>query len=237
MFFWKKRKTVTVRCYPQFTHIQNLFPIVHTRKMIPDWWKNLPSVIRDNSGKDITTIKSCPGFSELYKRGISLPMWRDTVIKYDKNRILDIELTTFEDISQWFVLHPPEQMGSVFNPWLHLKIISPWFLETDEPVPFLMIDMAWNRKTLGDYSIPPGMLEFKYQHATHINMFLEPTEEYKEIKFQAGTPLIQLIPLTDVDLELEICDPDDNKIRSMRPYSWTAHNVYAKTRNILEKNT
>jgi len=236
MFFWKKRKSVQVRCYPTFSQIRDLFPITHTKKFIPDWWKTLPSTIADTSGKETTTLKSCPGFIELYKRGISLPMWRDTVVKYDQNRILDVEVSTGEDINQWFVLHPPEQMGNAFSPCLHLKVISPWFLETAEPVPFLMIDMMWNRKTLQDYSIPPGVLEFKYQHGTHVNMFFEPTTEYKEVKFQAGTPLIQLIPLTDIDIELVICEYDEAKLRSMKPYSWTANNVYAKTRNILEKN-
>ncbi len=234
MIFFKKKK-VKVKCYPQFDQVGEIFPVELARKYIPDWWKNLPSQVNIGLAKEITTIKSCPGFTELYKTGITFPLWRDCVIKYDRHSIVEIEIPTNENPNNYFVSHNVDQMGKVFDPWIHLKILSPWYLETEEPIPFLMTDMTYNRKTLSGYQIPPGVLEFKYQHATHINMFLEPTDTFRELSLNAGTPLIHLIPLADVEIELEICKYNADKLKSMQPWHWTFNNLYTKTRNIIEK--
>lgn len=234
--FFKRRKKLKIRCYPQFDHAAKIFPIEKTRSFIPDWWKNLSATFYDpKSSLNISTIKACPGFVDLYKKGITIPLWRDSVIKYDSERIVDVVIPTDEPVENLFVLHSVEQWQGLLPGHLHFKIVSPWMLETDEPVQFLMMDMTWNRKDSQEYLIPPGIVEFKYQHATHINVFLPPTKGFRELKLEAGTPMVQLIPLTDREIELEIMPADSNKFKNLLPYAWTFNNVYAKTKNILEK--
>lgn len=230
-----KNKKITLKCYPQFPQISNLFPIDHARKFIPKWWKNLDVEANDSCLGKIPTIKSCYGFTDLYSRGFIIPLWRDCVVFYDKNGIENIQIPTEENINQYFTYHANSQFNGYLPQWHHLKFITPWLLETKDLIPFLMTEVGWSRENPLEYFIPQGTLEFKYQHAAHLNVFFPPTNSKKKVEFFAETPLIHLIPLTEHEVEIEICDYNPKKFQELLPHAWTFKNLYKKTRNLLEK--
>ncbi len=234
MFFWKKSPKLKVRCYSASKQLMDLFPVEESRKFYPEWWENLPTYVEVGMGRKIPTSKVCPGINDLFKRGFVIPMWRDHIITWSHQNLISVDApgSQSDELNR---SHPPEQIGEAFTGWTHAKLLNPWFFETDRVVPFLMQDCTWNRDTHQDYVIPPGVLEFKYQGAAHINTFLSPVAQgHKEIFIPAGQPMAQLIPLEPVQLELELIEMDQKKFNSFYHYPWTFQNVYLKTRKVLE---
>jgi len=48
-----------------------------------------------------------------------------------------------------------------------------------------------------------GAMEFKYQHASHINIMLPKSVREKTVELKAGTIIAHLTPLTDTKLSME----------------------------------
>jgi hypothetical protein len=94
-------------------------------------------------------------------------------------------------------------------------------------------------QTLTSWHVLPGVIDFKYQHATNVN-FVAPRG--KRFQMTAGMPLAQLIPLTDkeVDLRLHMIDPtkiDDLRIKnSFYPFFTGSYKKMKKLINEKEKN-
>jgi hypothetical protein len=66
-----------------------------------------------------------------------------------------------------------------------------------------MSDPIWNRTGITDYSILPGIMDFKYQSTTNILGVLESKEKEREVNFSPGDPLAFLTPMTEEDIVLE----------------------------------
>jgi hypothetical protein len=236
MLFWKKSPKVKVRCYSPWPQLIDLFPVEETKKFTPQWFKNVDPYVNYNrvSGP---TIKVCPGFNDLYKRGFVVPLWEDYKIKWSNSGLMDVVTPNNRKIELQDT-HPVEARGGAFKGWTHVKLHNVWMFETDRVVPFMLIDTTWNREDHQNFIVPPGVVEFKYQHALNINMFLPPLpfNQTKEIEIAAGTPMIQLVPLEPVDLEIECIPADDKKLDQLRLYRWTFNGVYLKTKKYLQRD-
>ena len=82
-FFFRKKKVVI----DAFTHMRTAyeyFPIDYAIKFVPEWWKSLPKEYTKTTNLglnlNISTLKRCNGFLDLYARGFVLPMWSDLVM-------------------------------------------------------------------------------------------------------------------------------------------------------------
>ena len=228
MMFWKKRKKVKLTFYNRKQQLIDLLPPTQGLKNnVPSWWKRKTQEIN---------ITSCPGVTELYKRSISVPLWIDYEIEYDSNNIYNISVpgVPSDQVYHYITAHHPDQYNNAFDNCYHIKLMNPWLIETDKMVPFLMIDASWNRESLHDYTIPSGILEFKYQHSCHINIFLHKPTSTKKLKFNVGTRMIHLIPLEDVDLDIEYKKIDNEKFIDLMPLVVTEKHNYQKLRNLAE---
>ena len=57
------------------------------------------------------------------------------------------------------------------------------------------------------YRVLPGVTEFKYQHATHINMmFPRKPQEVTTVLIPFGTPLVQMVPVTEREIDIRIIE-------------------------------
>jgi len=209
MNFFIKRSKVVIDCFTDNLNAAEYFPIKESNNFYPEWWKNLDKthIVAESSGIEIpkSTMKSCDGLIALYQQGFMLPLWSDLIVETQGNGFR----YTFADELGHIGSHDYEQMSTEFISYIHFKIHSPWFIKENKGVQFLFTQPSYNQvKTLCDWHILPGVIDFKYQHATNIN-FIAPRG--KRIQLTAGHPLAQLIPLTDKEIELRnhLIDPSN----------------------------
>lgn len=243
MFFFFKNKTIVVDCFIKDPIVHELFPIKPIRDDIPDWFKKLPKSYEIHVNKkvlgevytDSPTIRSCNGINNYYSKGIAIPLWSDLTMLVHKEGFSYY----FTDGISIVTSHPPFQHGNNFQNLGHIKIESPWRFKEKTGVHFIMTEPFYNNnKILGKYFTAPGILEFKYQHATNINTFFPIKENKKEdqVKFQAGDTLAHLIPLSDKNIKIKnhlVTDVEYEKLNVGFNYS---SNTYYKNKNIRIQN-
>lgn len=229
---FKRKKTITLNCYCIEPQTNKLFPIQKAKDFIPDWYKGLPPYTMPER---MPTTRVCPGIRDAHSKGIIIPLWSDLKVFYDSQGNVEVTapLNTHNKQAE---VHNPGQWGNQYKGWTHVKILSPWFIECNEPVPFMMVEPFWFRDDVPEYRISPGVVEFKYQHASHAQVFLPPTEESKIIGMEGSMPFIHLVPLEDVNIELNICHLDNESYeRVVHKSHWTWGNIYYKTKKVMER--
>lgn len=228
--FWKNKNKSTVVFNNRRQKLIDLLPPTMGMKHVPSWWKN-----KSNYKPHIT---SCSGIIELYKNAITVPLWIDYEIEFDQNNILNINVPNAgpENIYEYIVGHHPEQFNNAYPDYHHVKLINPWLIESDKVIPFLLIDTTWNRDSFDDYTIPPGIIEFKYQHSCHVNMFLRKENRVKKINLTAGSKLVHLIPLEKHDFDIQYRKIDHEKFLDLMPLVLTENHNYQKIRKLAEDN-
>ena len=198
MFFFKK-KSLTIDC---FTAVEGAFKFAkpkHSAEFVPEWWKELPtSYTAKNGFWPIPTIRRCSGIIDLYQKGIMPSAWCDAVFNIGAKGTEEYQWQ-FSDPTHNASTHENEQIGTHFNSkeFAHLRLSSPWAFKCNESVDWLWQDPTWNTLPNYNYKILPGILEFKWQHATNVNMIFRRKEEKYTHTIRYKTPLSQLIPLAD----------------------------------------
>jgi hypothetical protein len=210
---FNKPKTITIDCFTNHAYSYELFPIEKATKFFPDWWKKLPGHFDTETEAGIVipqrTMKGCAGLTNLYANGIVMPLWSDLLIE---TRGTNFAYQFADNVSQ-VGLHALDQLGEEFSQYTHTKIISPWRIREKSGVNFMYMDLPWNHpKDLMNQCTPPGLVEYKYQHTTNVNMFLRKGAKYM---FKAGRPMAHIIPMTDAKVELKCHLVGDNEIEKI----------------------
>lgn len=209
MNFLKKIKPVILKCYTSQQSLNLTFPINTAINFIPEWCKNLPSTINytDTTANIVYpcgTLKRCYGFNELFKQGFMIPMWSDCILKIDAINNQNFAYK-FSDGASKISYHPKELFLNVFdqNKYQHLKFVSPWLFVCDEEINFMYTQPTWNQATEEQITVLPGVVEYKYQHCTDINVMIERTQEERQVLINAGTPMVHIVPITERKVILE----------------------------------
>lgn len=220
----------------------NHTPITKAVDYLPEFWKKINPYV---SNKDETgpSIKYCRAFNSLYKESIMIPSWGCVTFQ-----LQDIETQTFHwDTSfiastspQEVMIHSRKQFEGFADNYQHAKIMSPWSLKTNRFVNFLMSDPVWNRNSLSDYHVLPGVLDFKFQHGAHVNIMMEYRKEPRAFEIPANSPLALITPLTDESIEVKCHLVDYNDFIKNIPEQFISskldpHKKYVKNKAILEK--
>jgi hypothetical protein len=211
MLFIFKKKTIVLDCITSNLGIFNYYPIVKSSSILPNWWKNLPDnfVCNKTPGFDkldrySSTMKKCPGFIDLHKNSITIPLGCDVKIQTKENGVFAYEFadTTGMEKNLSIDTHQRQEFGKEFDHLIHLKMISQWMLFEKKGINFYAGMPFWHYiKKLNKVFIPPGIVNYKYQHAAHVNMFMPKANDL--IELTAGTPLFNLIPLTEHTVEIK----------------------------------
>lgn len=204
--FFVKPSTVVVDCFTKRSGIYNLFKIDIAAKFVPEWFKNMPSTFNKPDSfvgeLKVSTIKRCYGLTENFKSSFILPLWSDVVISTTEDRLGYV----FSDGESVIEFHHNSQINNALkNQYHQIKFISPWLMSTKKNIKFLATSPVWN---LFDYDglsnkmiAPHGILNFKYQTNTNVNvLFVKQQERYE---LNAGMPLAQFFPLTEKKVKLK----------------------------------
>ena len=236
MFDWiRGRKKISVMAYTAKPTAVDLFPIEKAARSIPDWWKQLPNHDRYDTEAN---MKGCAGFLEYYQHGFMIRSWIDIRFSqehtYDQGPAPDLtvsgppwptdisvpsglKFSAFAKDQTELHTHSLQQSRGFINEsqWWHVKIISPWNIETTESLKWYWGQPTWNLSDqMKDIIVLPGVMDFSYTHATHINLLVR--IDKGTVVIPAGMPLVHLVPLTDrpVDLRCEFDPAQDARLRA-----------------------
>jgi len=174
---------------------------------LPMWWKRLlPTVERPvmdkvpNFKRPATTMRHCIGLTDMFKKSFCFPLWSDLDIHVEP-AMQDGYAWKFADANSKLSEHHAFQRGDFMPPehFQHLKLDSPWYLHCDENINFLFFDPFWPSYEGEEVAIiPPGILNFKHQTGTNINMFIRKLpDEARTVELKFNTPLVFIMPLTE----------------------------------------
>jgi len=203
----KLQGPVYLDCYTLNPQAYNVAQLRPANKFRPEWWDKLPPYVEQQvSGAPqgmvfpANTMKFCAGLQDFYKNSFCLPMWTELLLNIGPEGT-DTYTWKFADSQSELSVHPQHQRGRFMDAfrYQHAKLIGPWRIRCSEDVNFLMCDPFWND---GDDPerpiIPPGVVNFKYQIGTNINLFFRRhSTEIKRIALKFNYPLVFLVPLTE----------------------------------------
>jgi hypothetical protein len=186
-----KPTTLHVDCFTSNKTVYNFAPIEYSSKFFPEWWKKLPKETLDSNNMPQATMKTCTGFLSIYKNSIIIPCWEDMVIQTTETEIKCDSISK----STPFANHPYKQREGYLKNFHHTKIISPWNFRCKRDVGFSWQKPMYNFENPIDFILMDGVISFKYQNATHINLLFRKTPKTVMIGFLQ--PLVLLTPHTE----------------------------------------
>lgn len=215
------KKDIVLHCYTSRSEVFNYAPIKKANNYIPEWWKALPKTYKAHTEAlhDMPTMKMCAGFTDLFSKGFILPLWSEAVIKVggQTGHSKQDYSYQFADSTSEMGHHSVEESNDVYpcSQYQHLKITSPWVFVCDEDVSFMQIQPTWNFSNPDELFMPPGVLSFKYQSATNINMFYKRQAQDAVHTLEFGQPLLHYVPLTERKVRLELHLVSDETLRKI----------------------
>ena len=236
MFFFRK-KEVVVDCFTSDPHVYEHAQVSRAKNFLPDWWRNLPTPDK-NEFAPKTNMRHCAGFTDYYKHSFILPLWSE----------LDLEIGAkgteyyrwqYADRKSNIEIHSPEQWGDFFSnlDFLHLKLLSPWRLQSGKHINFLWSEPTWNTLHSG-IRVLPATLDFYYQHDTNINILVERSVDTRVVKLNFNLPLAQLTPITEnsVSLKHHLISKSEYSRMDIPTFFFTAEYKKSKTLIDAKKN-
>jgi len=235
-----RSKKLIIKAYTFKSATYEYFTVAKSHHFYPEWWKKLPTFHEELRGAlnvKAPTMKTCAGIIEIYKKGIILPLWSDLQFRVAENNQWAAAFSdhnTNQPIS-----HPRYQIGennTEFNNCIHIKIDAPWlFVDVNKTgTSFLQQGCFWNNiSTQRLFHVCPGVLNYKFQHSVNINAFLS-SNTPEEFVIPANTPIMQMIPLSERELELQvelISYEDFNKINDKHAAT-CFHSKYERLKKI-----
>jgi hypothetical protein len=219
--FWNKPKVSNIKFSTFDPFLLENLPPVQSNKLLPDWFRNThPSIPADTANinspfelYDGSTIRKCPALNEYFSSGITFPLWTDLEVFVDsKKRMLEWRYSNVYDGMSVVTSHPNGQFPQLANKYLHSKIHSPWIAQCDTGIHWLMTKPAYSTSVFDeqDVILCDGMVQFKANFNMHINMFFPIRDSSYTIKFNAGEPILKLIPLSEnrVNMTTAYCSSD-----------------------------
>jgi hypothetical protein len=232
--FFHRRKKIVVDCFTDDIFAFEYAPIVRGSKAFPDWWTKLPisNPTDTNFSIENKNMRKCYGFLELFKRSIIIPAWTDLRFKVTPNN----GYTWLKSSGPEPVEHNKSQYEGGFSNYYHSKLTNPWYFKEKTGVHFLFTASTWNLENY-DFIIPPGILEFKYNHATNVNILIPKKKEDYSFFLSTGKPLVHLIPIENskIDLRIHLVTPDEMKKTVSHPSSLTGVYPLFEMRNKQKK--
>lgn len=238
--FFNRKKPIIINCYTDRPEVYNYSPIVPNKKIIPDWFKKLKAPYFKTPEDGEMNLKLCPGFTDLFKTGFTVPLWSDLFLTIGRKGS-DYYKWQYSDRCSDIYVHAARQYGNYVKEteYQQIKLISPWAIHCNELVNFLAVEPFWSFKKLNNISILPGMIEFNTQIDNNINMFIKREEAEQEILLEAGMPIYTYVPLTEKPIKVVthlVSSEKMKKLKSSGIHPIKFLNQYAKKMQLTKKS-
>lgn len=234
--FFTKRRPVNIDLFTCRDTVYKYAPIEPANKFLPEWWKKLPRVNFEASPpQTTTTMKHCSGIIDLFNAGFVVPLWSDVVLQIGGEGVPH-DSYQFADQESVIDFHPQMQRGSFApeNNHAHMKFVNPWTARCKEDIKWLLTGAQYSRLNLFDYTVVNGIAEFKFQNALNINMFLKRKEIQTVVSIPFRTPIMQVIPITERSMKLNLHLVDEKEFASLSRKSVSFEKNYYKMKKFLK---
>lgn len=214
-----------------FPGIIELFPIRDAEDVTPSWFKAVPTSTKSPSGSTVATVRTCPGMVELFKEGMIIPSWCDLYLDWSRGSL-------YNEPEQMGISHPDWQwnQSSAFKDFYHLKIASPWKFKEKTGSKFMMTNAWWNKPGVKHF-VPNGLIEFRHQHSTNINLWLPKSGFPQSYTITAGDPLCQIINLDGKKIKFHMHFMDKTKIdQDVNDHLFSQVGQYYKRKKLIQEN-
>jgi|TARA_B100001094_G_C17873113_1_gene643090 hypothetical protein len=165
---------------------------------LPKYFKDIPSSFFDNQKRRIrskTTIRTCSGFINLFKRSILFTSPYDIELFIEPNEIRGS--VGGLDWTKYFMHHPDWDFINYANSdYAHILKFGPSFTIQCDYVS--MISNAWWH--MNDFEVIPGIINCK--KPMEMNVFIPIKKEQNHLYIPQGTPLCYITFETDKQLKL-----------------------------------
>ena len=198
--FWFKRKEIVLDCFTSNKSAYDFSQIQPSANYYPNWFHTMESKV-DFGTHETSTLKKCEAFLNYYRNGFIMPMWSDLGISIEGMNY-KWDFADYKSIAQ---VHPADQWSNFINPteYGHLKILTPWHIKCNKEINFMFKRPYWNYNPFdADINIVEGILNFKYQNASNINLFLK-INQNKKLLIKFNDPLIYLLPLSEHSIKIK----------------------------------
>lgn len=150
------------------------------------------------------SAKGCPSFSDYFSSGFVIPMWCDTVLKYDKNFNIYTWNTPDESFS-WDIHTNDQFLNHTDFKYLNdsvnaiFKATCPWKIIT--PPGYSVYQMPLYYHSENNFSVMPGVIDTDFHHIINQQVMLLS----EDIVFiPRGTPFVQYIPFKRNKYEIDV---------------------------------
>jgi hypothetical protein len=189
--------------------VAETYPIVESRTEIPQWMRNAQQEFKQMKHYDFH-IARCPGIIDVFTTGYIVKAWHDIAIKSTESGLETvvpaIELENLLEKpavqvqgAQGVAKHIPKR------PWSNkhiLKINTPWHIISD--CKFLMIPIPYTDQFEIESCI--GVLDPSISSEINIQGYVNGLGEFT---IKAGTPLAQLVPLSNSKYDFVVRDKNE----------------------------
>lgn len=215
-----KPSVYNLDCFTTRPDVMEYAPVQKSSAFLPQWFKDLPTQVPDIENLYIGgTMRGCVGFLNQMKLGLVMPLWSDLLLEIGKQGSTSYRWR-FSDMQSSADVHGQYERGS-FLPeenYQHFKLVSPWVFKMTQDINWQCLQFPWQSQKPEEYVAVSGIIDFKYQHGTNINLIFPRGDEDKVVHMKHGTPLYQFVPITEhkVKHKLHLIDEQEMfKLKSM----------------------
>lgn len=210
MFRKKKNPSITFSTFDPYL-LKN-FPPAYNSEAMPDWFKQTPGFMGEGSISSNfeplkgPTIRRCPAITDYFLNGLIIPLWTDIEFFVDsKEKHLEWRYSNNYEGIRLVQPHHPGQFPTLSNKYLHAKIISPWIADCTHNIKWLQTMPVYASSEFEDQDVVflDGVLNYKNNFSTHVNLFFPIRKNNYSVKFSAGKPFQKLIPLTERPINID----------------------------------
>lgn len=240
--FFKKDK---IKFYCELPEIKEKYPIIDARQYKFDWFKKSAQSFKEVTQakaayEQISGIVKCPGIRPVMQQGYIVQSWFDLTIK-----VYDDGFEYFVPQGFYSYLEDRQYKKNLVTPFLHtdkahalpvsdnqmqslIKISLPWAVKVPASWELLFMPLPYPDNT--QFTAVHGMLgkgDF-YNLNAILKLNVNPGEEFT---IYAGTPLFQLIPTKNTNIDIEIKDYTDDIKEKERKVDYLVNHCF------ITKNT
>lgn len=214
-----KPSTIHLDCFTVRNDVAQFSPIKKSAHFAPEWFKNLPNEFFDDSSFYLGgTMKGCYGFLNQISTGFVMPLWSDLILEIGPENDLSYKWR-FSDNESKLDVHPQFQRGNFLpqEKYQHFKLMSPWAFVCNVDIQWQCLQFPWSKTSMDEFMAVPGIVDYKYQTGTNINLMFEKTDKKRFVYLHHGHPIYQFIPLTEkkVKHKIQVISHEEmNKIKS-----------------------
>jgi len=190
--------------------LTDTYPVTHSKSVLPTWIKTAQQEYSQLKNYDFH-IARCPGIVDVLTTGYVVSAWHDIAVRSGPSSLetyapaVDLEELLEKPVLQVqqgdsIAKHIPKR------PWSNksiLKINTPWHIISD--CKFMMLPMPYTDQFEFESCI--GILDPSVSSEINIQGYVN---GHGEFTIRAGTPLCQLVPISQQTYDLKVRDANDH---------------------------